>query len=210
MPDRFVDRSVQIFLASKAQILVNLVRQIVDPESVSDALAAVSAMQLKDSCPNRKQILDFIHRYEKSKNRGVDLKKQRLSSSMAVKLFRLHSATLWFNGCDHTKPPTSTPGTRLGRLLGPSRPISTADLARFQRAFYRYELYIHLFDSDLQSQGRRLFQNPSSTHFFPKKFDSREVKGLENVDTILRILIGELLDGFEYCSPERTGHSIFR
>jgi len=126
-----------------------------------------------------------------------------LSVLTAVKLVCLHEAVLLYNGYEHAKAPASTSENTLGGLIGPARRLSTADEGRLQRAFYRYEIYVHLFNSDIHSQGRTLFKDARSPHFFLQKFTLGEVGHIENVDAHLRLIVGYILDQFERASPEK-------
>lgn len=193
---RVSPRCYQIFLTSKAKILTSLVQQTIHPAAVMDALTAVRALQLKDSRPDRKQILEFIQRYEKSKNKVVDLAKERLSIPMAVKLFRLRWATLsFYNDVDGLT-------TLEEPILAPGKPLTTKEQGPFQHACYRHEIYTHLFDPDIQINGRRMFKDSHSSHFFLEKFALQEILNMHLVDIALRTWVEQALDRFEQVSAD--------
>lgn len=124
-----------------------------------------------------------------------------------MKLFRLRWATLWFNGYNDNRPLASFDDTPSGVFLAPGRPFTTAEQENFQRAYFRYEIYVHLFDSDIQSHGTRIFKDSRSSHFFLQRFTLQEVANLRLIDKALRLWVKRILDCFELQSSVISSNS---
>ena len=76
-------------------------------------------------------------------------------------------------------------------------PLSETEEGRLQRAFYRYELYAQIFSSDMEYNGEKLWELPSDSHFFLKKYQHWELEELSCVADYLRSLLFNCFDRIE-------------
>ncbi len=195
----------QVFLTAKEKVLVSLMRRKIQPAAFIDALAAVKASELQDTGPSRRKTLAFLRRYENERHKPAHHKDQHHSIKTAVSLVQLYRATEFFimdltrrsnfylRRCeDPSRPPLCGSGSlwRSNRELLVDRDnhyvaISDTEEARLQRAFYRYELYIHIFGSGMVYEGKRLWELPSASHFFLANYQHWEVEELACVDNYI-------------------------
>lgn len=89
-------KAYQVFLASKEMILVSLMRRTISPAAFIDALAAVQASQLKDKGPDRKQVLDFLRKYEIKRHKNIEAKECHYSLTTTVSLCQLYRSSQFF------------------------------------------------------------------------------------------------------------------
>ena len=76
-------------------------------------------------------------------------------------------------------------------------PLSNVEEGRIQRAFYRYELYTQIFSSDMEYNGEKLWELPSDSYFFLKKYQHWEIEELACVANYVRSLLSNSFDRIE-------------
>lgn len=87
-------KSYQVFLASKDKILMSFMSRTIHPAAYIDALAAVQASRLKEKRPDRKEVLNFLRRYENKRHKAVEQIGGRYS--LAVSLCQLYRSVRIF------------------------------------------------------------------------------------------------------------------
>lgn len=219
-------RSYQVFLASKEKILTSLMRRMIQPAALFDALAAVQASQLREKGPDRREVLAFLRKYENRRHKASEQELKLLNATTAVSLCQLYRSTQCFikdltsrsnyylDRCGvgpvmqtHSSPRedfkylkrTGFRGLWRGKGFPIDRnnryfPLSEGEEARLQRAFYRYELYTHIFSSDMEFNGEKLWGLPSDSHFFLKKYQHWEVEELACVANYVWSLLSSCFD----------------
>lgn len=76
-------------------------------------------------------------------------------------------------------------------------PLTDTEVGRLQRAFYRYELYAKIFSSDMEYNGEKLWELPSDSFFFLKKYRNWEIEELACVADYLWSLLINSFDRIE-------------
>ena len=75
---------------------MSIMRRSIQPAAFIDALTAVQASQLKERGPNRKEVLDFLRKYEKKRHEAVDKNERHCSLATAVSLCQLYRSSQYF------------------------------------------------------------------------------------------------------------------
>lgn len=181
-------RCYQIFLASKERFLLDLTSRAIHPAALADALAAVVASQLKHMRSDRDTVLNFIQKYEKSRHEPRKQDSPRFLRPTAVSLCQLHRSARLFiedmtirstdllahclSSAVDTTPTTTNPSvSSISRTTEfESRSLSRSEEGRLQRAFYRHELFGHLFNSDMEHKGENFWEHPFDSRFFLKMY----------------------------------------
>ena len=211
----------QVFLVSKSMILVSLMRRRISPTAFIDALAAVQASQLKERGPDRKQVLTFLRKYEIKRHRNIDLKGQHFSLDTAVSLCQLYRYLQGFIGDLSSRSnfylqrcgegllrslpwagligsdPLKNAGGESSVDRDPRYALSHVEEGRLQRAFYRHELYTQIFSSDMEYKGEKLWELPSDTCFFLRRYQHFEIEELICVETYLWSRLSSTFDQIE-------------
>ena len=201
---------LHVFLASKENILLFLLRRTIKPAVFIDALAAVQASQLKESSPDRKTVLAFLRRYEIKRHKAVEEQGQHFSRRTAVSLCQLYWSTQYFikeltirsnfylHRCRDSFIRSQNGSSDLLRKTGKlSIPLSFTEETRLERAFYRYQLYTQIFSSDMEYGGEKLWELPSDSHFFLNKYQHWEIEELACVENYLWSLLSNAFDRIE-------------
>lgn len=158
----------QVFLGSKENILKNLMYQVIPTAAFIDALAAVQASQLKESRPDRRAVLHFIRRYQIIRLKILDRGLLKFARPVGVPLCQLYRSSRHFvedlairSGDVLTNLKESFGAAASTSLSNGRKPLdmSSTEDGRFQRAFYRYSLYGHLFRTDVKHWGTSLCEH---------------------------------------------------
>ncbi|KAI9875610.1 MAG: hypothetical protein M1830_008208 [Pleopsidium flavum] len=191
----------QIFAASKERILSAVIKRIIHPDALPDALAAVRASFFEPRGPNRETALSFIDSLRH--DRKIDHSKKLLPLSTSISLCQLHRSIeyLVYDFTQRTSPVLKQYSQSLGLTHhseaseGEGPPLSSIEEARLQRAFYRVELYGHLFYTD--PGARESMRALEQAHTFLAEFPPWQIEELACIRDYISRRLAEAFDQAE-------------
>lgn len=203
-------RYYQVFVASKASILSDLVKTVIDIDALPDARVASSESRVLPVGLDTKSVKDSLENLIGCREARADIRlsvqqELKLSISQSVPLLKLDnsvryhikrfaaSTILNLTICGKSVSPKITPAGITGT------PLSKIEETRLQRAFYRLDAYSCLFHSSEKPSHREHKQIPSKQQ--EEKFLSHmppwEVEELACVWHYLRFQLEQLFNGLE-------------
>lgn len=216
-------RSYQVFLASKENILISLMRQTIHPAALFDALAAVQASQLREKGPDRREVLAFLRKYENRRHKAFEHELKLLNATTAVSLCQLYRSTQCFIkdlasrsnfylrrcGGRGFKQTHSSPrddfrfrkrngfdGLWRGKGFPIDRDFRYTPLSEGEEARLQRAFYRYELYTQIFSSniGGKLWGLPSDSHFFLKKYQHWEIEELACVSNYLWSLLSSSFD----------------
>ncbi|KAI9873323.1 MAG: hypothetical protein M1830_000545, partial [Pleopsidium flavum] len=191
----------QVFAASKERILSAVIKRIIHPDALPDALAAVKASFFEPRGPKRETVLSFMESIRH--DRKIDHSKKLLPLSTSISLCQLHRSIeyLVYDFTQRTIPILKQYVQTLGLTHrseaseGEGPPISSIEEERLQRAFYRVELYGHLFYTDRDArEGMRALEQ---AHTFLAEFPPWQIEELACIRDYISRRLAEAFDQAE-------------
>lgn len=183
-------RCFRVYNESPERTLSSVLRNAVLPDAFPHAIAAFRAAAAAAPGPRQAESLEaFLNEYFQTDSLEFPVDKEGM-----VALCRLCSRTSYF---------VDGYSTRAIRALGLERDaelcLSPTERARFQRAFFRYELYSRVYPVD-HSARRSRSRVPADAQFtqFLARIEPWEAEEMSCVHHYFTSLIGEFIDDLEH------------
>ncbi|KAM4063795.1 hypothetical protein HRG_006906 [Hirsutella rhossiliensis] len=186
----------RLYFAAPSLVVSCILRNAIQPDALHDALAVLHAPWTPDpgalswARPSREPLRACLEQYfDKAKPFAFPSEWKDLMALDRL-LFR---ATYFVN--DYSSEARMVLFSDGG--ADPSAPLSPTELARFQRAFFRYELYSRLFPPDCREANYSL--EPAQEQFdrFLARIEPWEAEEMSCVHCYYTSLIGKLVDDME-------------
>lgn len=212
----------RVFLPWKDQVISSVIRQMLGPEVLVDALAAVEASVKDFRNADRETINAFLEKYKVAREVGPP--NQKLPLSTSVSLCRLHHiieddirgyiqrATTVFKQCTQS---ISSVGVK--RHSKASRnfewektPLSNVEHGRFRRSFYRFELFGRLFNGPENRAPSKIFSTSEQASLFLGQFPLWQVEEISCIRDYFRRRITEVYEQVDdaYIQDVLTRHPL--
>lgn len=175
---RASSRLYQVFRASKRQILSAFLRHRIHPEVLHIAIATAEAANLSLRCADKDIVLKFVEDLGKRDNSYYTEKVLALETSIPLCYLQPSIDHFLHEFTRQSSTILQRWSLSLGReddaMYRQNLPLSYSSLSdtekgRLQRAFYRVELYGHLFQNgDCRSQDQEIGADEQADSFFAK------------------------------------------
>ena len=182
-------RCFRVYNGSPQRALAAVLRNAILPNALPHAVAAVRAMAAVAPGLRQNESLEaFLDEYFETESFGFPADKESL-----IALCRLYSQTIYLIDGYSTRA-MRTLG--LERYVEPS--LSPTERARFQRAFFRHELYSRVFSVDHARTSHSRVPADEQFYLFLGRVDPWEVEEMSCVHHYFASLVGECIDHLEH------------
>ena len=151
----------EAFVSSKNFIIQKLVKNRLDPELLREIQAVARSLHMK--VWSREEVLEILGSYFSSQPRIMAAIKWDMSTTLVIDQLQ----TLIDDFSAHYASTALTDGYESNREAD-SRPVTVSESRRFNRNFWKFELYCNLFRDHL----------PNKTRPYQQRFSTKEQKSL--------------------------------
>ncbi len=205
----------RVFFSYKQDILSTVIGRMLGPEIFVDALAVVEASDPRYQNDDREIVLAFLRRYKDA--RDLNHLNQKVTPSTATAVCRLNHA-VEYHIKDYTRRATAilTQCTKTASFVESERRpnsstsciweteiLSAVEKERLRRAFYRVELFEHLFRDCKKRAPEMKFSDEEKADLFLALFSSSQIEEIACIRDYLRLRMEEAYERASYGGDTR-------